>query len=451
MPRFQAYQLSIAQITENLKVLATFRTQEQGSSNLTIREGIFKKTTGKLNLFKGIVRDAEDSLTNKKVLDEILTNLGLFADHYLKNPNDNEYDILCNAMYGFLNLGSKYCDRNNVKDIAEAMSEVCRQALVFFQSRLDNYRSERAASYSQGVYNQANGVHLKGTCWAMVMDWARRIILKNKMGYAHNLDPLFAYDQEKLLHRGKYIAHVFGLSQSKNYPDIGAALNAMDPQVKAQTNHLLQKYYAEQKGSKRTIEQKFSRLSYQTQSGFDFGHEIHIGNQNKSINTRKHCINMLRAKIGRWIQDANSKRDHVFAHGIGFYMREKIGFTNWRITKARQQPQANNNPVNINLFGVINPVTETYRGGHELAFAYHPVLKKCYFMDPNLGEWVFDDPHRVAELIYDVLKIYTVKKEKNGERFFCREIYKTDSALFSSKDFYDQNLAKINLRKLIIF
>ena len=451
MPRFQADQLSIAQITENLKVLATFRTQDEGSSNLTIREGIFKKTTGKLNLFKGIVRDAEDSLTNQNVINEILTNLGKYLEHHLKNKSDTEYDILCNAMYGFLNLGSKYRGRNGVDNIAQAMSTVCKQARQIFESRLDNYMSGRAASYSQGVYNQANGVHLKGTCWAMVMDWARRFVLKGKMGYAHNLNPLFAYNQDKLLHRGKYIAHVFGLSQSKNYPDIGAALNAMDPQAKAQTNHLLQKYYAEQKGSKKTIEQKFSRLSYQTQSGFDFGHEIHIGNQNKSINTRQHCINMLKTKIGRWIQDANSTRDHVFAHGIHFYMKEKIGFTNWRITKARQQPQANN-PVNINLFGVnVNPVMETYHGGHAVAFAYHPGLKKCYFMDPNLGEWVFDDPHRVAELIYDVLKFYTIKKEKNGDRFFCREIYRTDSSLFSTKDFYDQNLPKIKLPKLIIF
>jgi hypothetical protein len=47
--RFQANTLSIDQISNNLRVLATFRTKEPGSSYLTIRRGIFYKTTGKLN------------------------------------------------------------------------------------------------------------------------------------------------------------------------------------------------------------------------------------------------------------------------------------------------------------------------------------------------------------------------------------------------------------------
>ena len=87
---------------ENLKILATFRTQEEGSSNLTIREGLFKKTSGKLNLFKWIVRDEEDSLTNKDVLDEILKNLTRFEtictnDIYGIN-NDDNFDNHFNAM-----------------------------------------------------------------------------------------------------------------------------------------------------------------------------------------------------------------------------------------------------------------------------------------------------------------------------------------------------------------
>ncbi len=41
--------ITLEQIKANLKVLAEFRTQEAGSSNLTIRAGLFKKTTGKLN------------------------------------------------------------------------------------------------------------------------------------------------------------------------------------------------------------------------------------------------------------------------------------------------------------------------------------------------------------------------------------------------------------------
>jgi len=129
MPRFQANNITDAQVTENLKVLATFRTIDVGTSNLTIREGLFKKTTGKFNLFKGIVRDEQDSLTNPRVLTEIQINLEVFYDVYTKDiNNDNNFDILCNAMYGFLNLGSKYRGRDTAGNIAQFMSHVCQQA-----------------------------------------------------------------------------------------------------------------------------------------------------------------------------------------------------------------------------------------------------------------------------------------------------------------------------------
>jgi hypothetical protein len=456
MPRFQADQLSIAQIQENLKVLATFRTQEKGSSNLTIREGIFKKTTGKLNLFKGIVRDAEDSLTNQNVIDEITRNLGNYLKQLdLKNKSETEYDILCNAMYGFLNLGSKYRGRNGVDNIVQAMSTVCRQAKDLFFARLgDRYMKEKAAAFSQGVYNQSNGVHLGGTCWAMVMDWARRFVLKGKMGYAHNLNPLLPYNQNKLLHRGKYIAHVFGLDQNIDYADIGDAIKngaasyreregKIDATGSARIKQLLQQYNAERKpnSSKKTVEEKFSKLSC-TRERLELGHSIHIGNQDYGgANTRERCINALTGQLQSWIDRAeaeyNKKQFYLFAHGINFFFKEEIGYQKWFIHNARQQQAAGgqNNLVNVNLFGNINNNSIIDQSaGHALGFAYDPNGKKCYFMDPNYGEWVLDkDPRKVAELIYDVLKTYTAGKEKgfSNPLYICRSIWHLTHSLFA--------------------
>ena len=150
MPRFQVDKLTIGQIANNLKVLADFHTQDTNTfftSNLTIREGIFIKTSGKYNLFKKVVRDDEDSLTNQQVLDEIMTNLSRFAQHYAKTMKTDEcLDILLNGMYGFLNLGSKYRERANVDNIANAMSIVSETGKIFLYERLDWFKIYKKAT-----------------------------------------------------------------------------------------------------------------------------------------------------------------------------------------------------------------------------------------------------------------------------------------------------------------
>lgn len=303
MPRFQADALTIDQVTANLKVLADFRTEEIGSSNLTIRGGIFKKTTGKINLFKMVVRDAEDSLSNQQVLDEILNNLNRYASYYLAtNKTDDCLDILLNGMYGFLKLGSKYRDRNNVDNIANAMSKVSKTGKILLYERLDWFKSFKKATYNQGNFNRANNVHLGGTCWAMVADWARRFVLKSKMGYAHDLDPLFQFNQNKLLHRGKYIAHVFNVRQTQNHANLGKAIgelsasNSNDPKSFPVTNNLVNKYRAEQNGSKKTIEEKFNKLAYANEGSLNL-ENIYLGNQLNRTNTRVETINDLVNKI----------------------------------------------------------------------------------------------------------------------------------------------------------
>jgi len=437
--RFQAGSISIAQISDNLRVLATFRTQEPGSSNLTIRRGLFYKTTGKLNPLKRIIRDDHDSLTNQAVLDEILTNINRFENHYRGAPTDDTYDILCNAMQGFLNLGSKYRDRGTANNIAQTMSTVCRKAQLLFLFRLERFALQRAAGYSQGVYNRANKVHLDGTCWSMVMDWARRIVLKAKMGYAHDSKYQFCrYNETKLLHRGKYIAHVFGLPQNQNFDDVGAAIKAIDPAQKAQTNDLLQEYYAEQKGSKQTVEQKFSKLSYRLDGNLGLRSKILIGNQH-----RHNCTNALMDNLHRWIVKSETayRNNHfyLFTYEIGFFMAEEIGFQSWIIHEARQRSEAPPvQPVQYNLFAPMatSRVPRIYQGGgHSLGFAYDPKGKKCYFMDPNYGEWVLpNDPFTVANLLYDVLKTYTAGTETgfSNPLNICRSIYHTRLGLFST-------------------
>ena len=437
MPRFRADALNIDQVTANLKVLADFRTEEIGSSNLTIREGIFKKTSGKINLFKMVVRDAEDSLSNQQVLDEILKNLNRYASYYLAtNKTDECLDILLNGMYGFLKLGSKYRDRNNVDNIANAMSEVSKTGKNLFYERLDWFKSFKKASYNQGNFNRANNVHLGGTCWAMVADWARRFVLKAKMGYAHGLNPLFQFNENKLLHRGKYIAHVFNLRQKLengeplDYANLGKAIgelsasNSNDPKAFPVTNNLVNKYRAEQKGSKKTIEEKFNKLAYADEGSLNL-ENIYLGNQLNRTNTRVETINDLVNKINLWVsKDTNNKVENFFVHGITFWMEEDIGFTGWRINRKYQQIN-----TTFSLFGIIELPKKT-RSGHAVAFAYNSTTKKYYFMDPNFGEWEFTDLNKVANLIYWVLKIYTVSKD-DKDRYYCEEVHDIDTQLFS--------------------
>jgi hypothetical protein len=268
------------------------------------------------------VRDDQDSLTNQEVLDEILTNITRFAEQ--GRLTDAHFDILCDSMYGFLNLGSKYCARGNAHNIATAMSSVCLIAKTLFRLRLDKFAIQKAAGYSQGAYNKANDVYLDGTCWSMVMDWARRIVLKEKMGYAHGLNTdLLQFKQDKLLHRGKYIAHVFGLRQDQSFDDVGAAIAAIDSAKKAKTSDVLAKYYAEQKGSKKTVEDKFSNLSYRLAGPLGLRSRIHIGNQH-----RVDCTNTLRDAIYRWIrksEDAyNTRNFYLFAYQINFLWRRRL-------------------------------------------------------------------------------------------------------------------------------
>ena len=426
MPRFQVDNLTIGQIANNLTVLADFHTQDTNTSNLTIREGIFIKTSGKFNPFKKVVRDAEDSLTNQQVLNEILNNYNHFAQHYAKTMKTDEcLDILLNGMYGFLNLGSKYRNRANVDNIANAMSEVSEKGEILLYDRLDWFKIYKKATYNQGKFNRANNVHLGGTCWAMVADWARRFVLKGKMGYAHGLNPLFQFNENKLLHRGKYIAHVHNLTQHLNFQNMGEAIgnmpqnsnNRVTPEILASTNDLVRQYSAEQKGSKIPVVEKFDKLSYALKPNFNYGY-ICLGNKLKNRNRRLEVINYLSTKIQTWI-DSDSNRyttNNLFAvHGIGIRIQEDVGFKNWSINANPQQ----------------NSIT--YLGGHEVAFGYNPSTKKCYFMDPNFGEWELPcNPQIVAELMYWVFKVYTVKKEKDVQnaRYFCTKIDNSDISLF---------------------
>jgi len=464
MPRFQANNITDAQVTENLKVLATFRTQVLASSNLTIREGLFKKTSGKLNLFKGIVRDEQDSLTNQAVLDEILTNLTRFeticTNGIFGINNDDNFDILCNAMYGFLNLGSKYRDREVAGNIADAMSKVCIMAQTFFVKRLGRFRVEKAASYTQSDYNAANQVHLNGTCWALVLDWARKWVLNNKLGYAHKgLDnPFIIYDEKKLLHRGKYIANVFNLSQNKNYDSVGEALIGLNPKKKTTDaallkeiecrDLLLQRYDSERspKFGNRTVVDKFKELSFTMEDAerkkFPLKLcEIHIGNQNdKGKNTRIECINDLTNKINIWIQEAKVAKSLRIAHGINFYFDEKIGYQRWKINAKRQlnSKKGKGEDLDINMYSIPATKIVRQRSGHALGFAYSPSNNTCCFMDPNFGEWVSTDARKVASIIYDVFKIYTVSVEKDfneGDsiRCICKSINETYVSLIAKK------------------
>jgi len=457
------------QIKENLKVLATFRTDVEGSSNLTIREGLFKKTTGKFNLFKGIVRDERDSLSNQEVLDAVCTNLEKFRDDSTFEDKNDDFDIICNAMHGFLLLGSKYRGRNKVENILITMSKVCKMARDFFEARLlTRYVPEKTAAYSQGIYSRTNKVHLKGTCWAMVMDWARRFVLKGKMGYAHIEEkeklentPPPKFDQNKLLHRGKYIARVMDLNQNQNYPSVGAALNGL-PQLpnddtSARTKKLLQRYYNEQSNTNgknnRTVEQKFNDLSYTTEpqgngvnklsTGQLQLYGIHIGNLDYHgvINTRLLSITTLTNKINEWIAEANKNKSSRLAYGIGFKFVEKIGYQDWSVNAVRQAGlPGNDNLDNVNsttlMFTPRVTKTVVQKGGHELGFAYDQDSNKCCLMDPNFGEWVSGDPNKIANLIYDVFKLYTVHKEEklNPHYYYCASINETIVSIFAKKN-----------------
>ena len=436
------------QIKANLKVLAEFRTDVAFSSNLTIRAGLFKKTTGKLNLFKGIVRDEQDSLSNQDVLTAIYTNLERFESTF--DDTDDNFDILCNAMYGFLLLGSKYRDRDTVANIANAMSLVCEMAYRFFEKRLeDKHIDVKQAKYNQSTYNENNKVHLDGTCWAMVMDWARRIVLKEKMGYAHGLKPL-SFGQEKLLHRGMYIANVMDLNQKQNYASVGAALNGLKPKdIKTveRTDELLQEYDKQRSSNsaKRTVVEKFNDLSFSYQHGGEGGFglcNIHIGNLDDvgKKNTRLLCIATLLNKISLWKAEAAGKQINFFAYGIGFNFKEKIGYQLWSVNRERQDRILGVGERKIG-FGVTVPKTntKTFVNGHAIGVGYSLKDNKFCIMDPNFGEWASSDPNKIANIIYDIFKNYTVGIEKGFDdkgfqnKWYCAEIYKTRTNLFSKK------------------
>lgn len=423
MPRFRANELTMDQVTANLKVLADFRNNEFITSNLTIREGIFIKTSGKFNLFKKVVRDAEDSLENSKVLDEIKKNLDRYVLHLATNKTDECLDILLNGIYGFLKLGSNYRGRENVANIADAMSEVCKLGRKWIEKRLEWFNSFKKATYSQGNFNRANNVHRGGTCWAMALDWARRFVLKSKMGYA-NGQP---FNESKLLHRGKYIAHVFNLRQINKYANLGEAIGKLSARQFSRTTRLVNQYRLEQpgvflKGYERTIEEKFNNLAYEIDGNLGIKN-IYLGNQsnkNTGVNSRVETINSLVNKINHWVSlDTQNGDNNRFVHGIGFYMEEDIGFTEWSINR-KPQP----------LF-TITPLPKSKISGHEVAFAYNHPTKKYYFMDPNIGEWETSDKNKVAELIYWVLKVYTVSRDDKN-RYYCKEINKTETQLIST-------------------
>ena len=451
MAKFRDGDITIAQVIENLKVLATFRTQEVASSNLTIREGLFKKTSGKLNLFKGIVRDEEDSLTNPRVLAEIRINLEVFNNICTKDiNNDDNFDIICNARYGFLNLGSKYCDRDTAGGIANLMSTVCKDAERLFTKRLLDRNKVERRKFNQGIYSDANKIHTSGSCWAMVMDWARRFVLNGKLGFGAKE----GWTEKKLLHRGKYIANVFNLKQNKNYDSVGEALIGLNPKKKTtdaallkeieRRDLLLQRYDSERspKLVQRTVVDKFNDLKYSDNVG-DLGLcEIHIGNQNdKGKNTRIECINNLTNKINSWVAEANAARPGRIAHGINFWFDEKISYQRWRVNTQRQLDSktgvADKNTIGLHSYLGTKIVAQD--GGHALGFAYDPNAESngfC-FMDPNFGEWVSPDPRKIASIIYDVLKIYTVDLEKGFKKdeckSFCARIKKTQISLFAKK------------------
>jgi len=324
--------------------------------------------------------------------------------------------------------------------------------------RLGRFTAEKAAAYSHAIYNHANQVHLKGTCWAMVMDWARRFVLKGKMGFAAKT----GWDETRLLHRGKYIAHVMDLKQYENYESVGAKLLELEKAAfkkqglsteKTQTQKLLDKYNKEQiakPGQKnRTVPQKFDELS------FTFGNEVtqkkigdlelygmHIGNLDEygEKNTRLLCIDTLTNKINTWKAEADRLKPLLFARGIGFYFVEKIGYQKWSVNAARQKESAGKKEK-ILIHDMLGKRTErgtkivNQRGGHELGFAYDPESRKYCFMDPNLGEWISEDPRKVATIIYDVLKCYTVFQETglNNPLWFCASINQTETSLFAKK------------------
>jgi len=438
--------ITLEQIKANLKVLAEFRTQEAGSSNLTIREGLFKKTTGKFNLFKGIVRDERDSLSNQEVLDAINTNLKEFEKIDTITDDDN-FDILCNAMYGFLNLGSKYRDRDTAGGIANLMSTVCEYAEELFNNRLARIKEERR-KFNQGMYNDANKIYTSGTCWAMVMDWARRFVLNGKLGFGAKT----GWTEKKLLHRGKYIANVFNLKQDQSYESVGNALIGLNPTKKTtdaellkeieRRDLLLQRYDRERipKLVQRTVVDKFNDLKFSKNVGALGLCEIHIGNQNeKGKNTRIECIDKLTNKINSWIAEANAAKPFRIAHGINFWFDEKISYQRWSVNTQRQLDSEGVNKA-IGVYSYLGTKIVAQQSGHALGFAYDPDPKSegCCFMDPNFGEWVSRDPRKIASIIYDVLKIYTVNLEtgfkKEDSKRFCAKIFRTEISLFAKKN-----------------
>jgi len=438
-------------IIANLKVLATFRTQEVASSNLTIREGVFKKTSGKLNLFKGIVRDAEDSLTNKDVLDAIEQNLTEFAKWNCVTSN-RDFDILCDARYGFLNLGSKYRGRDTAGGIATLMSTVCKDAKRLFIKRLESHAERR--KFDQGIYNAANKTG--GTCWALVMDWARRWVLNGKLGFGAKE----GWTEKKLLHRGKYISNVFAVPQNQDYASVGDKLVELqvirnrtptDLNAISHSEWLLVEYDKDRRlkiannEPTNTLVDKFKNLSFSRNVGNLGLCEIHIGNQNdKGKNTRIECINNLTNKINSWVAEANAEanaaRPGRIAHGINFYFDEKIGFQKWSVNTQRQlDSKGVAADRDMNMFSIPATKIVDQSGGHALGFAYDPKDKIYCFMDPNFGEWVSPDPRKIASIIYDVLKVYTVSEEKNFNdganiRCICRSINKTEISLFTNRN-----------------
>ena len=367
-------------LKKNLIVLGNFNSTTNNlilsDSNLTIRNGVFTKTTGKFNILKGISRNADDSLTNEHRLEEIHYCFIHYYDKLLKACDDKELDknrmIFHNAAQGFFNLACKYQGRKNWKIINNTVESILNSIALVYSSFFDKMSlKDRKEQFSQSSYNRINKVNLEGTCWALVADWCRRIILKNIFTYDHHKN--ITFNPNSINRRGLLMPKIFQLSQIETHADMGVAISNLPKNTS--NDKLVGDYYLKQK-SKRTLQEKFAHLKYTPDfRNFHLIHPINISDKYKDSQLLeiKSIVNFL--KTIQVARDLNIK------------VAWKFGFT----IKAQFENQGKS-------------------GGHACGLFFDKLKSEYYFMDPNYGTYSYKNDEEFVKFIYYLLKYYSISK-----------------------------------------
>ena len=389
MPRHDMKKLTTVQLENNLKVLASFSSRKIrykifSNDNLTIRSGIFTKTSGKFNPLKMIVRRADDSLTNIDRLDEIADCFYEYFEQVIKPCHIDIFSfrtpLILNAFQGFCNLAWKYKDRGDGWKLIKKLIDI-----YFLDYKTDAVRnfnqlsaSVRIAEFSQLSYTEQNKVNLDGTCWALVADWCRRIILKNKFTYTHgkqvSTDPNTNEQVPTIINinrRGKLMPKVFQLDPHVTHADMGVALGNLP--VNAANDDLVQDYYRNRQKNGNTLQEKFQDIKYTPHYYCRF------------------FLNPISVGFEFFIDNCS-----VIKNIISFLM-------------AKQKDRGDGvNVAWVFSFQMENMFDPNKTSGHACGFFYDRKGARFYFMDPNYGDFRFYFQDQVERFIYSLLRLYAL-------------------------------------------